>query len=186
MKLTNQALLGALVALAVQGWAAAATCDSPNNIPLTRPDSRYEAVEGSDPVGGEVRDTVTGLIWQRCVQGMVWDGNTCTGTASTHTWQQALELARTAEPSSAATGASATWRLPSHAELSSLAELACTNPAINITWFPATPISPSWTWSSSPNGGSHGYAWGIDFFDGYVDYFVRSDANGVRLVRSGQ
>nr|MBP8021904.1 hypothetical protein [Limnohabitans sp.] len=44
------------------------------NDPLTRPDSRYEAV---DDKGAQVKDLDTGLVWQRCVHGQQWDGKTC-------------------------------------------------------------------------------------------------------------
>ncbi len=121
-------------------------------IPLTRPDSRYELVNGTTPAGSEVRDKVTGLIWQRCVVGMSWNGTTCTGTARSLTWQNALDAARTA--SKGTVSAATAWRVPNHAELYSLAERACSDPAINAKFFPATPAaSPddSVTWSSSPD-----------------------------------
>lgn len=164
-------------------WAQipqAQTCNT--NIPLTRPDSRYEVVDNATPAGSEVRDKVTGLIWQRCVQGMSWTG-TCTGTASTHTWQQALYLAGNATASTAATGAAAVWRLPNHAELFSLAERACYNPAINTTWFPTTSAAILSNWSSSPSTSS---AWSVEFYYGSSSTIKIDTAHRVRLVRSGQ
>jgi hypothetical protein len=161
---------------------AQATCNA--NIPLTHPDSRYEAVAGATPTGSEVRDKVTGLIWQRCVQGMSWGGSTCTGTATatSHSWTAALELARAATPSTVPVATA--WRVPSHAELYSLAERACYNPAINTTWFPATP--PDWTWSSSPIAKYTDSAWLVNFSFGGGNFDSKGSAYRVRLVRSGQ
>jgi hypothetical protein len=159
---------------------AQATCNV--KISLTRPDSRYEAVSGASPADSEVRDKVTGLIWQRCVVGMVWNGTTCTGTASNLTWQQALDAVRTANPSTVP--AATAWRVPNHAELYSLAERACVNPAINTTWFLATPSD--WTWSSSPYANGSGSASLVDFYVGLDGYDSKGSTYRVRLVRSGQ
>lgn len=161
--------------------AYAQTCNPA--IPLTRPDNRYESVANASPAGSEVRDKVTGLIWQRCLQGMNWNGNTCTGTATTHNWQAALDLARTAAASTAATGTASAWRLPNNTELFSLAERACFTPAINSNWFPAT--SAARVWSASPNyaSGSSRVVWFNIGFDTTLD---KNNATHVRLVRSGQ
>lgn len=163
--------------LSAPAWAA---CNP--NIRLTRPDSRYEAVAGAVPAGSEVRDKVTGLVWQRCVLGMAWNGSTCTGGAAGYTWVQALEAARTAAASSAP-GADA-WRLPDIKELVSLAETACVGPAINSTWFPAEP--GGYAWSSSPFAVNADFAWGVYFGNGGPDFGYKGDAMQVRLVRSGQ
>jgi hypothetical protein len=169
-----------LVGLLAASCAARATCNA--SISLTRPDSRYKLVEGATPTGSEVRDNVTGLVWQRCLAGMTWDGTTCTGTASSLTWALALDVARTATASTAT--AATTWRMPNHAELYSLAERACYDPAINTTWFPATPSD--WAWSSSPYADSSDIAWLVYFHFGYNDFKNKSDTNRVRLVRSSQ
>lgn len=95
----------------VSGVAQAITCKP--SIPLSRPDSRYEAVLGSTPADSEVRDKVTGLVWQRCVVGIAWNGTTCTGTASSLTWVNALDAARTATASTAPNATA--WRVPNHA-----------------------------------------------------------------------
>ncbi len=148
-------------------------------IPLTRPDSRYELVNGATPAGSEVRDKVTGLIWQRCVVGMTWDGATCTGTVSTLTWQNALDAVRTASKSTVS--AATFWRVPNHAELYSLAERACSGLTINTTWFPAA-LNES-AWSSSPNAKSNANAWAVNFSNGDDEVAAKTNANRVRLVR---
>ena len=176
-----------LVGLLALSRIAQAACNA--NIPLTRPDSRYEAVTGATPAGSEVRDKVTGLVWQRCVVGMLWDGTTCTGTASTHDWQQALEVARNATASTAATGATgatAAWRVPNIIELFSLGERACYIPAINTTWFPATPTDRSF-WSSSPfRDLPPNFVLVFDTQYGYITNTSKDDRVYVRLVRAGQ
>lgn len=189
MKNTTTCVLLGLLGLS--GVAQAACTPNPN-IKLTRPDSRYEAVANATPAGSEVRDMVTGLVWQRCLVGMTWDGTTCTGTASTMTWQDALETARTATASSAATGAAAVWRVPNLAELVSLADRACASPAINTTWFPAIPLTPSsLTWSSSTyslaSPATEFYPWYVTWTYGFVSTANKNTVLGrVRLMRSGQ
>ena len=44
---------------------------------------------------GTVTDPNTGLTWMRCAMGQTWDGSTCTGTASTYTFDQANALSGT-------------------------------------------------------------------------------------------
>jgi Protein of unknown function (DUF1566) len=182
------------------GWFAAylffvsgtsqAVCNP--NMPLTRPDSRYELIEGVNPIGSEVRDRVTGLIWQRCLVGMVWNGATCTGTASKLTWVSALEVARNASASTIAP--SFPWRVPNHAELFNLAERSCYKPAINTTWFPETASEFTLTSSASPranpSGGSNNLLLSVGQFRG-IHFNAGGDSLGydmslvgaLRLVR---
>lgn len=167
---------GVLASMCCLSSLVQATCNA--NIPLTRPDTRYEPVTGAS---SEVRDKVTGLIWQRCVIGMVWDGTTCTGPATHKKWTQALEAAREAAEQLPAKA----WRVPNHVELFSLAERACAAPSINTHWFPATP--PFQTWSSSPSADRRQDAWVVDFNIGTSVYaFPMTSEIPVRLVRSGQ
>ena len=121
-------------------FSQAQTCQT--NIKNKTPDSRYQLLNNNS----EVKDLKTGLIWQRCSLGQTWRGTTCTGTASQYTWQQALQAAKDA-------GNGLT--LPNIKELSSLANRACYNPAINDTFFPNTPFDSGNDyygayWSSSP------------------------------------
>ena len=146
-------------------------------------------MQGTSPTGAEVRDRVTGLIWQRCLVGMAWNGASCTGTASSLTWVSALEVARNTSASLVAPSIS--WRVPNHAELFSLAECACYKPAINSTWFPET--ASQFTWTSSPSTGSSvsnnlnlngGAARGIHFSWGGDSLGYDTNVVGaVRLVR---
>lgn len=184
MKNTRTCVLLGLLSLS---GLAQATCNA--NIPLTRSNSRYEEVKGATPAGSEVADTTTGLVWQRCLMGMLWDNTnrTCTGAPLTYKWQDALEEARKIKRSTALVADS--WRVPNHAELFSLVDRACVSPAINTNWFPAPPVDPSYSsdvqWSSSPLASSIHYVWTVMFAtgedgSGYKD----SEQNRLRLVRS--
>lgn len=168
----NLARLCGAVLLLVPLATQAVTCL--NSIPPTNPDSAY-----TDHGNATVTHTPTGLMWKRCSEGQTWDGATCTGAASTHTWQAALDLAEAA--SFAGHG---DWRLPNINELRSLVEDCRVNPSINDTLFPATPSSSFW--SGSPDTGQSSSAWEVDFDGGNIPAAFRSLSEHVRLVRSGQ
>ena len=127
--------------------------------------------------GSEVTDSISGLTWRRCSEGMAWSGSTCTGTAATYTHEGALQRA-----ASEAT-ASKAWRLPNVLELSSITKAGeAVNPSIDTTAFPGTPSS--YFWSSSPYVGYSDYAWYVNFNYGDVGgYYLRSYSSHVRLVR---
>jgi len=156
----------ALLLLALSGAVAAQTCNP--NIPLTKPDSRYTY----NAAGDEVTDTVTGLIWKRCAEGMSYSGGTCTGTAQGFSWEYSLIH------SSNVVG----WRIPNIKELQSLVETACYEPAINQTVFPST---PNYILSASPIVfDNFGNALLINFETGYLFGWHRQSARfQVRLVR---
>ncbi len=162
-------LIFCLLAATLTGHALAQTC--PANVKRTAPDSRYELQNG----GAEVWDKQTDLIWQRCSLGQSWDGSACTGAATRHTWQQALEAAK---------AAGGGWALPDKRELQSLVERGCNNPAINSTVFPNTPSS--WFWSSSSVAGYGGTAWGVGFYYGNDPNDLKDYGSYVRLVRARQ
>lgn len=125
-------------------------------------------------------DQATGLQWQRCAEGQSWSGGTCTGTATGHTWQVALQLAE-----AASYAGQSDWRLPNIKELASIVEQACYSPAIDLAVFPGTPSS--YFWSSSPFANNTAYAWIVYFAYGYDgDNDLKAYAYQVRLVRGGQ
>jgi len=129
--------------------------------------------------GQEVTDQATGLIWRRCMEGMSWDGSTCSGSESTYTHEYALVRARTE-----ATASGKAWRLPNIRELSSIVDRSRASPSIDPAAFPATPLA--FFWSSSPYAGDSDYAWYVFFDDGYVNGYARGGNYAVRLVRASQ
>ena len=166
--MNKQHTLSIITLLLAATHSHAQTCNA--NIARTAPDSRYQLLNN----GTEVKDTQTNLIWQRCSLGQTWNGSSCTGTAATYNWTNALQTA-----ANIGNG----WRLPNVKELDSLVEEACYNPSINETYFPNT-IS-SYYWSSSPVANGSDSAWIVYFHLGY-DYYYKSNSYYVRLVRSSQ
>ena len=96
----------------------------------------------TDNLDGTVTHRITGLTWMRCAMGMTWTGTTCTGTASTYTWDAATKL-------TANFAGKSDWRLPSIAELNTIVEWGDFNPPINSAIFPNTPNSLFWSGSPS-------------------------------------
>jgi hypothetical protein len=162
------------VCLLAAGPAAAQQVCKYDSIAATAPASRF-----TDNGDGTVTDTGTGLQWKRCSEGQTWNGGTCIGSATNHVWQQALQLAE-----AASYAGKDDWRLPNVKELASIVELACYNPAINSTTFPATPAY--YYWSSSPYAHGPAGAWYVYFHFGLDGHFSKTNVSRVRLVRGGQ
>lgn len=135
--------------------------------PLTRPDDRYQAVDGSN--GAQVKDTQTGLVWQRCVLGQTWDGNTCTGNVTPQDFSTATKAAAGAKP----------WRLPTQAELDGLIEKSCSKPALNNHWFGSGPMG--WVWTATDMGSPDG-AVVINTETGVIANFIKKLPLYVRWV----
>jgi len=166
---TGLSLLTAVVLATSTTLALAQTCNP--NIPLTKLDSRYTY----NTAGDEVTDSVTGLVWKRCAEGMSWSGSSCTSAATNFNWEGAL-----AQAASVAQATGLAWRMPNLKELKSLVETACYDQAINQTAFPST---PTYTWSASPNAGYAGVAWYVGFGGGLAYWGSKPSYYSVRLVR---
>ena len=112
-------------------------CDWQPQIHRSYPKSRYKILNNQQ----EVKDLMTGLIWQRCALGQAWDTekNTCSNKVPTLNWQQALQQAH-------ALGNG--YRLPTVKELYSLLERNC-SATIDSIAFPNTSYSGAY-WSSTP------------------------------------
>ena len=123
-----------------------------------------------------VTDQLTGLVWQRCNLGQMWDGNECAGTAETYNWLQALVMAESN------TENNKQWRLPNIKELWSIVENACVAPAVNEVIFPETQVDNYW--SSTPSYNNALGVWSFNFSNGHngiknknLQHFVRLVAN---------
>lgn len=127
---------------------------------------------GPDAANNVVNDGWTGLQWRRCLEGWVWNGTACTGTASFLTHEQALAYARDKSG----------WRLPNVRELSSLQN--ATGDLIDGAFSFATQPSVSTVWTSTPSAAFPDRAWAMVFgaARGYT-YYQRSTPYPVRLVR---
>ncbi len=151
----------------VRGASSAALLD------VARPLTDYV-----DLNNGSVNHTPTGLTWQRCAVGQSWTGSTCSGSATTFTWDAAKLL-------TSSFAGKTDWRLPTEDELVSLVNYSQSYPAMNATIFPN---ASSWAfWSGSPSRVSPTYAWTVNFGYGEVNpYGNPSNGYSVRLVRSGK
>ncbi len=165
-------LVQKVIALIVMSWVVVSNAQTCNDsITPTTPDSRF-----SDNGDGTVTDKKTNLIWMRCSLGQTWDGSTCTSSAATYTWQQALQAA-----ANTTFGGSNAWQLPNIKQLSSIVEESCDGPAINLYAFPAT--LSDYFWTSSPYASDNDNAWYVYFDYGYDNRNVKNSYHYVRLVR---
>jgi hypothetical protein len=152
-----------------------------DSIPATASPARF-----TDHGDGTVTDGVTGLHWKRCEEGRIWDGVTCTGDGSFHTWEDALQLAGTSDYAE-----ESDWRLPNIKELATTVEAACYSPAVHLGVFPGVHSNAAY-WTSTPDFAVSEpslmrNAFAIDFERGSELSAGRVDAPlaGVRLVRAG-
>lgn len=130
----------------------------------------------TDNNNGTVTDGKTGLIWQQCSVGL--SGTNCgTGTASTQTWQIALNTCKNL------TLAGKTWRLPSINELLSIVDKNKATPAIDTSVFPATVVGGYWSSTTYVNPTTA--AGLVASHVGYGYYNNKASTNYVRCVSSG-
>jgi len=124
------------------------------------PNSAY-----TDNGDGTVTDNVTGLVWQK------------TGDNATRTWYVAWDYCTDNDEALPGTG----WRLPSAGELMSIVYYSTYDSAINDIAFPGT--NPSYYWSATTRTSNSGSAWSVNFRNGEVYSYDRSDPLYVRCAR---
>jgi hypothetical protein len=161
-----------LLSLTYTTASHAQSCQS--NIEADAPDSRYTLNQN-----GTLLDKQTGLTWMRCSLGQKWTGSTCRGSEQDYDWQTALQTAESYQ-----FAAKKDWRLPNQAELKSLVEQRCDNPAINVIAFPNT--ASHYYWSSSPVADGSGNTWIVNFSNGVQYWYYNYNYGFVRLVRGGR
>jgi Protein of unknown function (DUF1566) len=154
------------------GWATFGGYDEAS-LQLVRRPSKPPALRYAISADGlEVTDTLSGLVWQRCVLGHHWDGATCSGTPAMTNWYGAIELAR---------AAGAPWRLPNVKELAASFSLKGTAKG-NVTVFPG--MQRGWSfWSSTPKRQQETHAWMVWNPYGSVTETYDWESAAVRLVR---
>ena len=116
------------------------------------------------PMDGIVNDTKTKLSWQRAPDAM-----------------QRIQFDAQSYCSSL-TLASGGWRLPTRAELLSLADRSRRAPAIDPTAFPDTPTGGFWT--STPGVDTFGSFWAASFDEGTAYPNASTNQFYVRCVRA--
>ncbi len=131
----------------------------------------------TDNKDGTVTHKRTGLVWQRCAVGQTWTGSSCSGSADTYTYDEAITLTDNFAGHS-------DWRVPNANELASLVKYDAVSSAINQDQFPNTPVDAFW--SSSPYVGSADVALYVNFNYGAVYGNYRYLSLPVRLVRASQ
>ena len=94
--------------------------------------------------GTHVSDLRSKLAWSRCVEGMRWDGKTCTGEPILASHAEALSLARVR-----AEAEGLRWRVPRVKELQRLVNTVARSAEGEEALFPAAP--PGWHWTVSAN-----------------------------------
>jgi hypothetical protein len=106
--------------------------------------------------GTLVIDPRARLAWARCVEGMHWNGKTCTGRPQLLTYKQAQALVKERNQAEGAR-----WRLPRVNELRRLVNRSANPPSVDQALFPAAPADWHWTGTSSVNAGAvNPYAYG--------------------------
>jgi Caspase domain/Protein of unknown function (DUF1566) len=178
-------LRGEMQAAVAAPATAASSASSGSSASLI--DGRYQVLGD----GSEVKDTKTGLIWQRCSEGQSWTGSTCAGVAQIFQYAQAAYINRSG------------WRLPTVRELHSLIQCSsgrtsnneidikdgggalsglCVGeneiPTIARSVFPETPLIGFWTSSTYFKE-----IWHVFFKSGFVGSSSVWKENAVRLVR---
>jgi hypothetical protein len=142
----------------------------------------YDRVNGSQqrfvPSGGEAYDTKTGLTWQRCSLGTIWDGKQkCTGEPVYASLNSAIRMAR---------DAGVEWRVPSGPELESIIDRSCGSPVVDTAVFPDIRPNPEGSaeyWTTNAVGAAN-LVYFFDFMTGQADGHSRGYHLAVRLVRT--
>lgn len=144
---------------------------SPLNRPPVPDADRRFVFHGSQPT---MTDTVTGLVWQRCSVGQVWQGTHCEGSATPLSWPDALK---------AAIQAGSGWRLPNIKELMSLVVFERFAPA--VVGLVPTATTTRYL-SSTPAVDEPGitHVWTVDVFSGTPSPYADAlNLNAAVLVR---
>lgn len=151
---------------AIQGHSLSAAC-----VKSRQPVARFEAQ------GNEVRETGSGLIWDRCSAGEHWQAGRCAGTIRLMSLAEARRYAAQRGPG---------WRLPTLDELSGLVDDHCQSPAIDTRIFPnvrAREEGRSSYWTDTPFETIETMNYVVDFMTGEIDARSTGFPLGVRLVR---
>jgi len=149
---------------------------APDDADYTATNSFACSMSFTDNEDGTITDNCTGLMWNKCSQGL--SGSNCEiGTATTTYWEEAKGSCENSTSSNYSD-----WRLPNIKELVSIVDYGKSVPAIDPTYFPAT-IPAGYYWSSTSYNLST--AWEIYFSNGGTFNSVDKTSSGkyMRCVR---
>jgi hypothetical protein len=149
---------------------------SPDDADYTSTSSFTCDMSFTDNGDGTITDNCTGLMWNKCSQGL--SGSTCTtGTASTTYWEDAKVSCENSTSSNYSD-----WRLPNVKELMSIVNYERYSPCIDPAYFPATVSDNYWsatTWKSDTTNAFYVY-----FQYGYMNVNIKtSNSYYARCVR---
>jgi len=116
-----------------------------------------------DNKNGTIKDTKTGLIWQKSDDGMKRN------LKDSEKYVEELDLAGYYD-----------WRVPTIEELFSIIDFARYDPAIN----PVFECWGFWYWSNSSDASNRDSAWRVQFYNGYMYWANKNDSGLIRCVRS--
>jgi outer membrane receptor for monomeric catechols len=127
---------------------------------------------------GTVSDSKTGLMWQRCSYGQIYNSETgaCDGSTPSLTWQEALRGAL-----NDTTADYDDWQVPNIKELASILEHSCTEPSINEDVFFGTKLQNYWSNTSGVSTMSS--AWVYQFDSGLNSLHAKTSSVYLRLMR---
>ncbi len=144
-----------------------------------------------------VRDNVTGLIWEvktddesvhdKDNQYTWYNSNSDTNGGDAGTPGDGTDTEDFInELNSSNYGGHSDWRLPTRAELLSIADYGTNNPAIDIDYFPVVMMIYNGCWSSITGAINSGSAWYVSLGLGNASLSDKSYGISVRAVRGGQ
>jgi hypothetical protein len=131
---------------------------------------------------GNILDSFTGLIWKRCVAGLL--GEFCDqGEQLKMSWPQALMYAEQVNNEQTEVLTSS-WRLPNIKELQSTIETQCEEPALNPFVFPNVPLED--VWSATPHNYDTNKSYYLQYQNSVIFFSAREVELQVHLVRDCQ
>jgi hypothetical protein len=129
--------------------------------------------------GHEVTDSVSHLVWHRCVEGMHWEGKACSGKPATFSYAGAKKAA-----TAIAQREGKAWRIPAREELVALLDMTTKKkPRIDSKAFPQTPAKLFWATRAGTDDDLN--AWLVNFANGKVRANNGQSKFPLRLVRAG-
>lgn len=170
-------ILSLMVSVAV-AQVQAADCNTSSIVPTT------PIVQFIDHGNGTILDLKTGLLWSKCSLGQTYEGDTCTGAATTYTtFSEGLTAAHQVKDSHLDTNG---WRVPNIKELDSIVERQCTDPSINVPLFPDTPSATYISSTPDPDSLDGTGARSISFFTGEEYTPPTEPSRHIRLVKDSR